>query len=185
MRRSTIVLLLLLLLLAGLYWSLQQPNNLIQRTLSGNATATPPGPVYLIDQANNLVYISLLQEGGRSLMLDQSSGSWQFLPAEGETLPEGGLAETVASDLKALRILARLDPPPDPVSTGLDSPLYHVSVGLADGSTLTFQIGQKTVTQSGYYIKLEDGSVIVANLNSLSSVILLLQTVNSNPTPTP
>lgn len=177
MRRSTVVMLVILALVASLYWEMQRPDSVIQHAISGQPTATPAdlGYVFGSDQAV-ILRLEIVQAGGKTLAVDKSTGSWLLLTSKGSIPADAETIDYVVSDLQNMRIMTRLEPAPDSAATGLSQPVYSIKASLADGTKVSFKVGGKTVTQSGYYVELEDGSVVVANVNSLSTLPLLVDT---------
>jgi hypothetical protein len=95
----------------------------------------------------------------------------------------------IAQGAMSLRMVAKLEKAPDLASIGLNNPVYTVSLVLLDGSLYTFKIGAATVTDSGYYVKANDGSIVVVDKYAIDKLINLiveppfLQTATPSPAP--
>jgi hypothetical protein len=185
MRRSTIVMLILLALLAGLYWYMQQPNNVIQRNFSGTPTATVVDLGYVVSPEQGQISSISIETAGATLSLDNNNGAWLLTTATGTVPANPNAADSTVSGIQSMRILSKLEPAPDPVATGLDQPAFNVSITMSTGATIKFKVGKMTVTQSGYYVEQQDGSVVVVNINSIAATISLLENPPYLFTPTP
>lgn len=186
MRRSTVVTLVLLAILAGLYWYMQQPENIIGRAIQPTPTATPINLGALIGpEKGQAARIAIAGSGGESVSLDRSLGIWMLVTAEDSVPADPNVVDFAASGLSDLRILNQLDSLPNPASILLDPPAYRVSISMSDGSRVNFNVGAKTVTQSGYYVQTADGNVYVVAAYGIDSLIRLVSTPPYLQTPTP
>jgi hypothetical protein len=190
MRRSTVVMLVLLAILAGLYWYMQQPDNIIQRAIQPTPTATPINLGTLIGpEKGQAVRIAIAGSGEESISLDHSQGIWMLVTAEDSVPADPNAVDLAASALLDLRILNQLDSLPNPASILLDPPAYRISISMSDGSKVNFNVGAKTVTKSGYYVQTADGNVYVVAAYGIDSLLRLvstppyLQTPTSSPLP--
>ncbi len=186
MRRSTVIMLVLLAILAGLYWYMQQPGNIIQRAIQPTPTATPINLGTLIGpEKGQAVRIAIAGSGEESVSLDRSLGIWMLATDKDSVPADPNMVDFAASGLFDLRILNQLDSVPDPASILLDPPAYRVSISMSDGSKVNFNVGAKTVTQSGYYVQTADGNVYVIAAYGIDSLVRLVSTPPYLQTPTP
>ncbi len=186
MRRSTVAMLVILAILAGLYWYMQQPENVIQRAIQPTPTATTVSLGTLVGPENgSATGISIETNNGTSIQLDKSTGIWLIQEAGNNIPADPEVVENAAAGIASLRILSRLDPAPDPASTGLAQPLYRFSFRMSSGSTIAFNVGQKTVTQSGYYVQTADGNVYVVAAFGIDALTGLADFPPYLQTPTP
>lgn len=186
MRRSTIMMLVLLALLAGLYWYMQQPENVIERAIQPTPTATLVDLGYLIQPENGpAVRISVERKDGASVRLDKSAGIWLLLGADDSVPAEQETVDYAASAIAGLRVLNKLDPAPEAASIGLDDPAYRLSLVMADGTQINLKVGLKTVTQSGYYVQTDDGNVYIVPVSGIDSLVMLAASPPYLQTPTP
>ncbi|PWH14614.1 MAG: hypothetical protein DDG60_07625 [Anaerolineae bacterium] len=186
MRRSTVVMIVLLVVLAGLYWYMQQPENLIARTLQPTPTATRIEWGNIISpEKGQPTRIVIESAEGQALTLDKSSGIW-FLTVGGTSGPaDPNKVESVVAGLTTLRILSNIQPAPELTSIALEPPAYRVSVTMSDGSTVDFHIGSKTVIQSGYYVRTADGNLYVTAAYNIDALLNLMTTPPFLQTATP
>lgn len=187
MRRSTVILLILFLLLGGLVWYMQQPGNPIKRALATSTTvASAPLDSLVNVEKGPVSRISVQSAEGKSVSLDKVNGQWN-VTAGNKGLANPDQAEAAASQAVSIRLITKLAEIPDTAGSGLNNPSFTISFTLGDGTPFTFKVGKETVTGSGYYVQTPDGSVVVANKNSIDALTALL----SNPpflqtsTPTP
>jgi len=188
MRRSTVVMLVLLAILAGLYWYMQQPENIIERAIQPTPTVTTTSLGTIIGaEKGQAIRISIERFSGESVNLDRSAGIWMLMTAEGSVPADPETVDFAASGLSELRILSRLDPAPELASVSLAPPAYRFSTLMADGSQVNFNVGAKTVTQSGYYVQTADGNVYVVASYGIDSLVMLalLPPYLQTPTPSP
>lgn len=186
MRRSTVVMLVLLAILTGLYWYMQQPENVIERAIQPTPTATTIKLGTVINpEKGPVVRIFIERFNGESISLDRSAGIWMLITAEGSVPADPNVVDFAASSLLDLQILSKIDPAPDPTSVSLEPPAYKFSIQMSDGSEVKFNVGAKTVTQSGYYLQTADGSVYVIAANSIDSLVRMVLVLPYLQTPTP
>ncbi len=186
MRRSTVVMLVLLAILAGLYWYMQQPENIIQRVTQPTPTATRVSLGMLIGpEQGQATRIVIESSSGTSISLDKSMGIWMLLTAEGNLPADPNAMDYAASGISELRILSKVDPAPDLASISLAPPAYRLSIAMSDGSQVIFSVGAKTVTQSGYYVQSTDGNVYVVATFGIDALTGLVSFPPYLQTPTP
>ncbi len=186
MRRSSIVLLIVLALVAGLYWYMQQPDNVIESAIQPTPTATTVDLGYIIDPALGMVNaVDIARQDGESIRLDKSTGIWMLQTAEGSVPAEQTATDSAANSLTTLRILTWLNPAPDLAEVQLTQPIYEFSVTMSNGTTLKFKVGAKTVTQSGYYVQAADGKVYVVSAYAIDALATLIDLPPYLQTPTP
>lgn len=186
MRRSTVVTLIVLALVAGVYWYMQQPENLIERTLKPTPTATTVslGTVIRPEQGS-VTRIVIQASDGNSIELDKTTGIWLLLTSAGSQPADPNAVDFAASGLLDLRILNKIDPAPEPTAIALEPPAYRFSITLSDGSQVNFDVGAKTVTQSGYYIQSSDKNIYVVPAYNIDSLVKFITTPPYLPTVAP
>lgn len=173
MRRSTIVLLVLFVALGLLYWYTQQPGNAVKKALAtSTSTAQPLSDLIRPDQVP-VNQISIQDASGKIVSLKKSGGIW-LLTTDHEAPANQDTSETIAQSVLSLRMVAKLDKAPDLATIGLSKPVYTVSLVLFDGSPYTFKIGNATVTDSGYYVQANDGSIVVIDKNTIDTLTNLI-----------
>jgi hypothetical protein len=185
MRRSTVVLVVLFAALGLLYWYMQKPGNVIKQAL---ATSTPTAPALSADllspNQGPISKISIQDATGKAVSLQKAGGIW-LVTAGHEAPANQDFSEAIARQILSLRMDTKLEKAPDLASIGLDNPDYTVSLILQDGSPYTFKIGATTVTDSGYYVQANDGSIGVIGKDTIDMLINLIAEPPFLPTITP
>lgn len=151
---------------------------------------------------------------GLTKVFDVAEGnpsSIEIKPAEGETVQikrdenkawvveqplkleaDQGMAEAAASQLTALNVMN--DVSGEPSVFGLDKPAYVVTIEFDGGKTHTLEIGDRTPTNSGYYVRLDNSKMMIvetSGIDALTNMVFAppyLSTPTSTPlppTPTP
>jgi len=168
---------------------MQKPGNVIKQALATSTTTAPKPQSNLISPEKGPVsQISIQRADGKTVTLNKTGGIW-LVTANYEAPANQDTAETMARDMTSLRVIAKLEEAPDLASIGLNKPTYTVSLVLQDGSPYTFKIGAATVTDSGYYIQANDGSIVVIDkyaIEQLTALIIeppFLQTATPSPAP--
>lgn len=103
------------------------------------------------------------------------------LPIKAEA--DQSYAEAAASQLSALQITGTVDA--DPSIFGFDMPGFVITIGFADGKTHTLEIGDLTPTQSGYYVRLDKGKMMIVGMSGIDSLLQMTSFPPYLNTPTP
>ncbi len=99
-------------------------------------------------------------------------------------------AEAASTQVTTMRILDRV-PNVDPKVVGLDTPQYILTVEFTGGVERSVQIGVMTPTESGYYVRGTDGSIVIVSNSAVDPLLGLLTTppymatATPNPSPVP
>ena len=102
-----------------------------------------------------------------------------------ETEADQGLSEAAATQISAIQEVSTVEG--DPAIFGLANPAYLITVKFASGKEHTLEVGDITPSNSGYYVRVDKGRIVVADLSGIEA-ILQLQVVPpylNTPTPTP
>jgi hypothetical protein len=169
-------------------------------------TAVIGAAIYLNQQADTEALAEVTPAAEENFLFGQDVqvNSIQVQPVEGETVAlargenqawaltqpneaeaDQGLAEAAASQVTALRIIDPLVDVSDPSVFGLANPAFIVTLGFADGTTSVLEIGDVTPTNSGYYVRTDDGSYYVVALSGLSALTNLVTAPPYLSTPAP
>lgn len=154
---------------------------------NGAAIETPSvtaTPVEFLFPTEEGVVTSILIESrdGKIIGLERREEAWVVTrPIEVEAIQAS--VEEAASQITALTVLNRLDL--DPAVVGLNAPAYTITVGFSNGAFLLAQIGDATPTESGYYVRKDDGSILVIEKYGLDALINLVLYPPYEETPTP
>jgi len=184
MKRSTWIMLILLALAGGLYWYLQQPNNLADKVLDAGATPTSETIVTLISPDFAINGLTIQDSSGQSVSISKEDGIWMVVAGEKGPADQSA-AEGAITQAQALQTEAKIASAPDLAAYGLDQPAYLLTLTIENGSPITVKVGHLTVTGNGYYVQKEDGSVVVVNQYGLEYLLDLLKQPPFPATPTP
>jgi hypothetical protein len=171
MRRSTIVFLLLLVILAGVYYYLnnrEQPADI-------ELTVEPESEVAYLFRAEEGLPSSIRVEAKTGEEVEIARGAddaWTVI-APREAAADQAAAGAAASQVSTLRILDTV-PDVDPEIVGLTDPEYIVTVRFSSGGERKAEIGVITPTENGYYVRDEDGEILIISKSAIDSLIGLL-----------
>jgi len=187
MRRSTIVLILLFLALAGAYYYL---NN---RAEPADIAITPEPTTeisYLFPPEDGLPSgIRIESRTGETVDVERNAENAWMLNLPVEAPADQGSVEAAVSQITTMRILERL-PDIDLEAVGLKVPEHKMVVKFTNGEERTVEIGVITPTESGYYIRGEDGKIVIVSRSSVDPLLGLLTSppyaaTETPPPPTP
>ena len=178
-RRNTLILFILFLLVLSAYvlFNRQQEQ---QAALVTPTAATQP--LWDID-ASTITGIQVEDASGRQVRLEQISGAWVLIDPTAEAT-DTARAASLATQLGSLTVRWLLETPPAASAMELEPPAYTIRLSLGDGSRLSAEVGAETPTQSGYYVRLNDGRVAVVNSYSVESIVGILDNPPIYLTPT-
>src|SRR5919106_3347257 len=155
MRRSTVVFLLLLVVMAGIYYYL-------------NNRETPADIALTLEPESQTSYLFTAEDGlPTSIRIEAKTGekvevargadnAWTLiLPIEAAA--DQAAVEAAASQVTTLRILDTV-PDVDPEIIGLIDPEYILTVQFTSNVERKAEIGVITPTESGYYVRNEEGN---------------------------
>lgn len=183
MRRSTIIYLVVFAIVLGAAYYF---NN---RAKTAEAIATPEAttvPVeYLFTSAEGLpTRIRIESKAGEVVeVVRDEENAWNMILPE-ETAADQGFVEAAAGQVSTMRILERIQNLA-PESVGLDDPEYKVTLQFTSDVERIIEIGVLTPTQSGYYIRGENGETLIISRNAIDSLAGLLTNPPFAPTETP
>jgi len=179
-RRSTLVVFVVFVIaLAALLILQRVPNS----PLNPAATPLPTSMPNLISGWKSTDVASITQkssDGKEKHLTRNQDGSWAY----GAVTIEGGKIEQPLSEILAARILTVMPANLSLKDMLLDVPAQVITLQSSDGRNLSVQIGSITPTQSGYYVRVDNGQVSVVSKSSLDAVLQLLDEAVL-PTPTP
>jgi uncharacterized membrane protein len=178
-RTGTWVAVLLFAVLAGAIVYLDQR----ETQAEAQTTPTPLGEdAFVFENESAVTSIEVEPSEGETFRAERNAeNAWVLkLPIEAEA--DQGTVEAAASQVAALKVTSELDA--DPKILGLDKPAFVITVEFQDGAKQTLEVGDRTPTGGGYYVRLEKKVMIVA-----ASGIEALTVLPSSPpylnTPTP
>lgn len=180
-RRNTWILLVLLALLLALAWYLQRPG----RAVKTSTTPTVEVKNLLDVNATDLVSISIEDNQGKvvSFVKDEQN-KWSLSEPKGEP---GDLtaADTAINSFTGLTVLSSLETVPALDVIGLAQPVFTITLTSTNGQTRKVFIGAVTPTNSGYYVKVDNGPAVVVSKFAVDGLLDVFKTPPLLPTPTP
>lgn len=179
-RPTWIVLILLVLALGGYFFLKSRPLK------SGTPTPTAAGTSFLLPATGpKLKSIRISDQQNKVSMIERdSSGSWSVslpIPAPADQ----GAAEAAETQVGALSIVTQLNTSPLQSAMGLDTPADVIQLVYQDGSQHTLEVGSKTPTGSGYYVRFDHKGLYVISVDGIDPLLQMLANPPYVPTPTP
>jgi hypothetical protein len=184
-RASTWIAVLLLIALVGLTFYLKN-----EKEKSAIEDVTPVSePATLFNaQDGSVSSIEIKPADGdaqRVKVARNAENAWVVeMPIEAEA--DQGLAEAAAAQVSALQILSQIENA-DPETFGLDTPAFVIALEFQNGKKRTLEVGDATPTNTGYYVRLDNGKIVVTDLSGISSLLQLgyFPPYLNTPTPVP
>jgi hypothetical protein len=181
-KRSTwSVLIIFMFLIAAYFWIRHTSSN-----DSANSTSTPSIDKFLITEADGtLQSIRITDDHFNSVAVQRDpNGTWMV------TLPEPRVADlstmgATETQVGALRIVAKLDDQLNLKEAGLEYQIYSIELSFTNGIEHSVQIGTKTPTNSGYYVRFDNESLYVISQSGIDSLLNLLNAPPYSGTATP
>jgi len=181
MRRSTTILILLFILMAGAYYFL----NNREKPADAVTVAPDSGTSYLFTPEDGLpTYIHIESKEQNVVEVTQNADkAWGFVKPI-ESAADQGFMEAAASQVSTLRVLEHL---PDIAAkdVGLDTPEYKMTMKFTSGVERNIEVGVVTPTESGYYVRVDGGEIVIVSKSALDSLLELLNNPPYLPTETP
>jgi hypothetical protein len=180
-RAGTWIAVLLLIVLIGLTFYLKDKK---EKDIIAGATPINT-PVALFSAEDGAVSsIEIRPAEGEAVKVTRNTeNAWAVeMPIAAEA--DQGLAEAAATQVSALQVLSQIENA-NPEIFGLKNPAFVIALEFQSGNKHTLEVGDATPTNSGFYVRLDNGKIMIANLDGISA---LLHLVNSPPylnTPTP
>ena len=184
MRRSTVITLILfaLVLAAGIFF-----NNRARQQAEAEATpeATLPPIEYLFTSADGTPNsMRIVSKAGEVVEVARNAENAWAVVLPDEAAADQGSSEAAATQVTTMRILERV-PGLAPEAVGLDNPEYIFSFKFSGGSERVVEVGVLTPTQSGYYVRGEDGGIVIVSRGAVDALLGLLTSPPYAPTETP
>jgi len=185
MRRPTVIYILLFLLMAGAYYYFNNRPKPADIAL----TVQPEDVASFLFTSSDGMPTSIRVESKAGEVVEvarNAENAWAVvLPLEAAA--EQGSSEAAASQITAIPITDRL-PDISPKDVGLDAPDYKLTVKFTNSVERIAEIGVITPTGNGYYVRFDDGIVIVSK-SAIDALIGLLtnppyaETLTPSPIP--
>jgi len=183
MRRSTIIYILLVVILFGAYYYL---NNRKEPVADITVTAAPISETpYLFTPADGVpTYIRIQSKDINVVEMARGADNAWALIQPTVAVADQGSVEAAASQIAIMRILDRL---PDLAAqdVGLDNPQYKMVLKFTSGIQRNVDIGVITPTESGYYVRVDGGEIVIVSNSAIDPLLGLLSNPPYPPTETP
>jgi hypothetical protein len=182
-KRNTWVLLALFAVLAGfaLFLKYKPASEPVEADVTPSATLAPVEFLLPTDQGDITSLLIESREGG-VVGLELKDNVWVLTKPFDAAATQTSLQDAV-SQLTSFTAISRVEV--DPTVVGLKSPVYTITVGFSSGKSVITQIGDITPTESGYYVRKEDGSILVVDKYGIESLLELFTYPPYVETPTP
>ncbi len=184
MKKDTLIVLFILAVVLAAYfiWKNWEP-----QTSAETAEPTATSSSYLLFTSDLGLLTSLrITDGRTTVKLERDpAGPWSVrLPRPGQADPaRAGAAEI---QVMSLRVLNQVEADLSPEVLGVDDPSYTIDLVFAGGATYRLEVGRKTPTGSGYYVRVNGVNYIigVSGIDALSN-LLVEPPYPATPTPEP
>jgi hypothetical protein len=186
-RTGTWVTLLVFLAIVGAMFYMNR-----QSELEGEATETPAAEeAFLFEQESKLTSLEIQDAAGASVKIERNEADAWVLSKPDKAEADPGASEAAATQVGTLRIITPIEKVDDPSIFGFVEPAYLITLEFEDGTKSILKVGDKTPTESGYYVWQDDDKAYVVAisgidaLNNLLSAPPYLNTPTPSPTATP
>jgi len=181
-RASTWIAVVLLIALVGLTFYLKNEK---ERSVIEDVTPVSEPATLFNPQDGSVSSIEIKPADGEAVKVARNvENAWVVeMPIEAEA--DQGLAEAAAAQVSALRVLSQIENDADPEIFGLKNPAFIVMLEFQNGKKHTIEVGDPTPTNSGYYVRLDNGRIVVTDLSGISSLLQLGYFPPYLNTPTP
>jgi len=180
-RRSTWIVIVIFAALAGLAWYLQK-NPVLESSQSTPKAAE--SYVFELD-TNKVTGLRIVGPDGRVFSATRSAdATWKLVEPANPNPVDSSKVESNLGQLLKLQTLSQLEAPPALEAVGLVSPDYLVEIQMSDGSKHRLEVGNQTPTTSGYYVRVDNTELLVANKYTLDSILAMVKTLPLMATPT-
>ena len=153
-----------------------------------NATETPGAEeAFVFDGTSPVTAIEISNAEGVSARIERNADKAWVLSKPEKAEADQGAAEAASSQVGALRIIITIDNPDDLSIFGLDTPDYLVNIEFEDGTKSTLEVGDKTPTENGYYVRKDKKEVFVVALSGIDTLgnLIIAPPYLNTPTPSP
>jgi hypothetical protein len=182
LRRSTWVALLVLVIVVGVLLYLNRQKQTVKEM--AQSFPTLPSRTVFGDLEGAVNRIQIQSASGKTVeMALNMQGDWDIiLPIEG--VAGGGVMEGAISQLDTMRFTSEIQDLAL-ADIGLDQPQYILTLRLKAGGKRVIEVGDKTPSQTGYYIRLDGTRLLVVEADAIDSLLIMFEQPPYWETPTP
>lgn len=169
-RRSTLIVVGLFIAVLALAIYLQRTG---KKLVAETPTPTQPAALLSLER-DSIGRLQIEASDGRIVELERAAdGTWRVLQPKNEAA-DASTIDSALTNLLSLSITSAINPPPPASSTGLDRPQYVIRISSEGSGDQAIQVGNVTPVGSGYYVKLEDGRVLVTGKFGVDEILKLV-----------
>jgi hypothetical protein len=180
-RRSTWILLAILALALGAYFVIKG-----SASKASNLKPTPAENTYLITQADgSLQSLRIFDTKGNNFRMQRDLSKIWVITAPSSGTADQGLAGGAETQVGALRIVVKLETPPNSGTIGLAVPVYTMELGFVSGASHKIEVGNMSPTSSGYYVRYDNGKTFIIAQSGIDALLNLLKAPPFPATATP
>ncbi len=151
-----------------------------------NATETPVAEeTFVFDESLNVSAIEISTTEGGSARIERNADKAWVLSKPEKAEADQGASEAAATQIGALRVVVSIDNADDLSIFGLDTPDYIINIEFEDGTKGVLEVGDKTPTENGYYVRKDKKEVFVVGVSGIDTLATLISTPPYLNTPTP
>jgi len=175
MKRSTWILLVVFtVVLAGARFLPGWLEQAATAAATPTPTLEPTTPLFDFDEAS-IASISVSNTTGKQVVFQRNGDAWEL------TIPSGQLADSATiqnavTQLSTLLIQSELDANITLTDFGFEAPRNDVTITLDDGRLFRLLVGKTTTTGRGYYVRLNNGNVVIVNQYGLDPLLTMVAT---------
>jgi len=135
------------------------------------------------DETSNVSSIEIKPATGDAVKVTRDAKNiWALeLPKKAEA--DQSMAEAGATQVKALQVTGDVTGKPE--IFGLDKPVYLITIEFADGKTHNLEVGDRTPSGNGYYVRVDKDKMVIVSLSGIESLLNLVNFPPYLTTPTP
>ena len=182
MRRS-IVYLLIFAVFFGAYYFIKNRSESVDVNATPEATSAPVE--YIIQPEDGLpTRIHIESKDGEVVEVARNDDNAWVLVLPEEAAADQGSVEAAAGQVATMRILDHLTNTPADV-VGLEEPEHVITLTFPGDVERTIEIGVLTPTGNGYYVRGEDGGIVIVSSYAVDSLLGLITAPPYAPTEIP
>jgi hypothetical protein len=181
-RRPTWIALVIVVILVGVLFYTNREQKIVEQV----AETFPTLPSHTVipdeDGTPTRIIFESATGGVVEVALNMQNGWDVILPFEGAA--NKGNVEAAVNEIDTMRYVSELKDVA-PADLGLDSPAYVLTLHFKNGAKHVIEIGDKTPSETGYYIRLDGKRLLVMENSAVESLLFLIGTPPYQETPTP
>ena len=179
-RAGTLIAVLLLLAMIELTVYLKQQK---EKTGAGTATAVSEAAPIFNAEDGVVTSIEIKPTKGETVKVARDAKNVWALELPTKTEANQAAAEAAATQVSALKAISQING--DPEIFGLKNPAFTIAIEFKGGKKHTLEVGDATPTKSGYYVRLDNNKMMIADQSGIESLLTLVISPPYLNTPTP